>query len=172
MNWEVEYIKKLMGWCPNAKASEIRSQISPTNFEANDRSGGEKGDRPGREKTPIKRNSKQFLFSFFVSICIIIAGIASTIMESLMNFVFVLMGFGLLLDTLSKSETNAKLSKTMSICSTILSSAMCLGLYFYFKSSGSLATAKLFALFGIFIAILAIYSTISTVRKKAYEEAF
>ncbi|AKB34512.1 hypothetical protein MSSIH_3822 [Methanosarcina siciliae HI350] len=172
MNWEVEYIKKLMGWCPNAKASEIRSQISPANFEANDRSGGEKGDRPGREKTPIKRNSKQFLFSFFVSICIIIAGIASTIMESLMNFVFVLMGFGLLLDTLSKSETNAKLSKRMSICSTILSSAMCLGLYFYFKSSGSLVTAKLFALFGIFIAILAIYSTISTVRKKAYEEAF
>ena len=38
----LEYIKKLMGWCPNAKASEIRSLNNPASFEAYDQSGGEK----------------------------------------------------------------------------------------------------------------------------------
>ncbi|WP_292389080.1 DUF1673 family protein [Methanosarcina sp. UBA5] len=42
MNREAKYIKKLMGWCPNAKASEVGSQIIPANFEEYDRSGGEK----------------------------------------------------------------------------------------------------------------------------------
>ncbi|MFY1113052.1 MAG: DUF1673 family protein [Methanosarcinaceae archaeon] len=172
MNLNTEYIKKLMGWCPYAKTTGVGPRLSPDNFEANDRSGGEKGDRPGREKTPIKRNSKQFLISFFVSICIIIAGTASTIMESLMNFVFVLMGFGLLLDTLSKSETNAKSSKLMSICSIVFWSAMCFGLYFHFKSSGSIVTAKLFVLFGIYGAAKAIYSTVPIFRKSTRGEAF
>jgi hypothetical protein len=35
-------IKRLMGWCPNAKASEAGSQIIPANFEEYDRSRGEK----------------------------------------------------------------------------------------------------------------------------------
>jgi chromosome condensin MukBEF MukE localization factor len=38
----LEYIKKLMGWCPNAKITETRSRTSPANFETYDRSGGEK----------------------------------------------------------------------------------------------------------------------------------
>ncbi len=88
-------------------------------------------------------------------------------MESFMNFVFVLMGFGLLLDTLSKSETNAKSSKLMSICSVVFWSAMCFGLHFYFKSSGSIVTAKLFVLFGIYGAAKAIYSTVPIIRKRA-----
>ncbi len=38
----LEYIKKLMGWCPNAKMLETGPQNIPANFEAYDRSGGEK----------------------------------------------------------------------------------------------------------------------------------
>lgn len=42
----LEHIKKLMGWCPNAKASEIRSWDNPANFEIYDQSGGEKARYP------------------------------------------------------------------------------------------------------------------------------
>jgi hypothetical protein len=38
----MEYIKKLMGWCPNAKTVEIGSRISPANFEDYNQSKGEK----------------------------------------------------------------------------------------------------------------------------------
>lgn len=161
-----------MEWCPYAKTTGVDPRISPDSFEANDRSGEEKGDRPGREKIPIKRNSKQFLFQFFGSICIIIAGTASTIMESLTNFYLVLMGLGFLLDALSRSETDAKLSKLMSICSYVLWSAMCFGMYFHFKSSGSIVTAKLFVLLGTYGAAKAIYSTIPIFRKRNHGEAF
>lgn len=166
----LDQIKKLMGWCPYAKNVGTGPRLSPNNFEANDRSGG--SDRPRGERIKIKRNSKQFLFQFFVSICAIIAGTASTIMESLMNFYLVLMGFGLLLDALSKSETNAKLSKLMSICSYVFWSAMCFGVYFHFKSSGSVVTAKLFVLLGVYGAVKAIYSTVSIYKKDPHKEAF
>lgn len=43
MTLTLEYIKKLIGWCPNAKTAETGSLISLSNFEAYDRSGGEKG---------------------------------------------------------------------------------------------------------------------------------
>ncbi|AKB42379.1 DUF1673 domain-containing protein [Methanosarcina vacuolata] len=42
MSLRVENIKKLMGWCPNAKALEPETRISSANFAANDQSGGEK----------------------------------------------------------------------------------------------------------------------------------
>ncbi|AKB30614.1 hypothetical protein MSSIT_3895 [Methanosarcina siciliae T4/M] len=42
----LEYIKKLSGWCPYAKASEIRPQIIPANFEEYDQSRGEKARSP------------------------------------------------------------------------------------------------------------------------------
>ena len=42
MNLNTEYIKKLMGWCPNAKKLEAGPRISPANFEAYDQSGEEK----------------------------------------------------------------------------------------------------------------------------------
>jgi hypothetical protein len=42
----LEYIKKLMGWCPNAKIIETGSRISPVDFEAYDQSRGEKARIP------------------------------------------------------------------------------------------------------------------------------
>jgi len=42
-----EYIKKLMGWCPNAKTAEAGPRISSVNFEAPASSGGEKVRSPG-----------------------------------------------------------------------------------------------------------------------------
>jgi hypothetical protein len=167
-----DQIKKFMGWCPYAKNVGAGPRLSPENFEANDRSGGEKGDRPGREKTPIKRNSKKFIILFFGSVCIIITSIAATMMESLMDFPLVLMGFGLLLFILSISETNVKTSKLLSIWSDIFGSAMCFGVYFYFKSSGSVLTAKLFVLLGVYGAAKAIYSTVSIYKKGPHKEAF
>ncbi|AKB23660.1 hypothetical protein MSMTP_0191 [Methanosarcina sp. MTP4] len=41
-----EQIKKLMGWCPNAKTAEAGPRISSVNFEAYDRSGEEKARSP------------------------------------------------------------------------------------------------------------------------------
>jgi hypothetical protein len=38
----LEYIKKLMGWCPNAKASQKESRTISDHFEAYDQSRGEK----------------------------------------------------------------------------------------------------------------------------------
>jgi hypothetical protein len=43
---KAENIKKLMGWCPNAKMTETGSRISDANFEAFDLSGGEKARNP------------------------------------------------------------------------------------------------------------------------------
>ncbi|MEA1866105.1 MAG: hypothetical protein U9N46_13120 [Euryarchaeota archaeon] len=120
-------------------------------------------------KTTIKRDSKRFLFLFFSSICVIMGSIAVTMMDSLMNFFLVLMGVGSLLFTLSISETDAKSSELLSICSSVFVSAACFGVYFYFKSSGSIVTAKLFVLFGIFIAAAAIYSTVSIFRRRSPE---
>jgi len=47
VNLNTEYIKKLMGWCPNAKTLETGSRISPPNFEAYVQSEGEKARNPG-----------------------------------------------------------------------------------------------------------------------------
>lgn len=46
MSLKVENIKKLMGWCPNAKASESRRNVSFENFDSDipDRARGESGD--------------------------------------------------------------------------------------------------------------------------------
>jgi len=46
VNREAKYIKKLMGWCPNAKTFETGSRISSVNFELYDQSGGEKARSP------------------------------------------------------------------------------------------------------------------------------
>jgi hypothetical protein len=46
MTVSLRYIKKLMGWCPNVKTTEIGSHISPSHFETNDRSRGEKANSP------------------------------------------------------------------------------------------------------------------------------
>lgn len=52
MNEFTKSIKRLMGWCPNAKASDAGSQIIPVNFEVYDRSGGEKA---GNNLSHMKR---------------------------------------------------------------------------------------------------------------------
>ncbi|WP_440953826.1 DUF1673 family protein [Methanosarcina sp. Mfa9] len=51
MNVFAKSIRKLMGWCPNAKTLENNPWTNPDNFETCDRSGGEKDDRSGGEKT-------------------------------------------------------------------------------------------------------------------------
>lgn len=45
MNREAKYIKKLMGWCPNARAHETRQNVSFENLNSDipDRAGGENG---------------------------------------------------------------------------------------------------------------------------------
>jgi len=52
MNVFTKSIRKIMGWCPNAKALETGSQTVPANFEAYDRSGGEKA---GNNLSRMKR---------------------------------------------------------------------------------------------------------------------
>ncbi len=59
MNREAEYIKKLMGWCPNARTSEARRNVSLENFNSDipERAGKENGDliNPGwLRKTSIQ----------------------------------------------------------------------------------------------------------------------
>jgi hypothetical protein len=52
MNVFTKSIRKIMGWCPNAKALETGSQNIPANFEIHDRSGGEKA---GNNLSRMKR---------------------------------------------------------------------------------------------------------------------
>jgi len=59
VNREAEYIKKLMGWCPNARTSEARRNVSLENFNSDipERAGKENGDliNPGwLRKTSIQ----------------------------------------------------------------------------------------------------------------------
>jgi hypothetical protein len=46
VNWKVEYIKKLMGWCPNTRAQEARQHVNFENFNSDisDRARGENKD--------------------------------------------------------------------------------------------------------------------------------
>ena len=52
MNVFIKSIRRLMGWCPNAKALETGSQVIPANIEVYDRSGGEK---PGNNLSRMKK---------------------------------------------------------------------------------------------------------------------
>jgi len=40
VNWEAEFIKKIMGWCPNAKTFETQHSIHPEYLEANNQARG------------------------------------------------------------------------------------------------------------------------------------
>lgn len=60
MNLNTEYIKKLMGWCPNARASEARRHVNFENLEGvPERAKGESGDlkKPGW----LRKTSTYFL---------------------------------------------------------------------------------------------------------------
>ena len=68
MSLKVEYIKKLMGWCPNAKAHEARRNIDLENFDSNvpDRARGDNSclKNPGW----LQRESNQILlFAIFLT---------------------------------------------------------------------------------------------------------
>lgn len=68
MNWEAEYIKKLMGWCPNAKTLETQYPTHPEYFSANTRArGGDSGDpvNPGWFR---KLSSKFLLVDSFLTL--------------------------------------------------------------------------------------------------------
>lgn len=117
----------------------------------------------------IKRNSKEFLILFSGVVCILIAGIAATILESVMEFFLVLIGVSLLLFILSISETDSKLAKLMKTGSNIVLGAAFFSLYFYLNASGSILTAKLFLILGILVIITATYSIVSTLRRSHHE---
>lgn len=74
MNWEAKYIKKLMGWCPNAKANEARKLINLENFDSNtpDRARGENEnlENPGWLR---KTSTRVLLLSILFTLVYILA---------------------------------------------------------------------------------------------------
>ena len=74
MSLKVEFIKKLMGWCPNVRAHEARKHINLENFESNvpDRAGGENGDmkNPGWLRKASTRTL--LVYTFFTIICLLV----------------------------------------------------------------------------------------------------
>ncbi|MCD4846163.1 MAG: hypothetical protein K8R25_16930 [Methanosarcinales archaeon] len=106
----------------------------------------------------IKRGSKTHLFLFFGSIFIILGGVVATIVESIGSFGLVLLGFGLLFFTFSLSEVEKKSFEVLSDCSDVfMIAAIFWTSYFYFLN-GKIITSKLFALAGILILFLTLYS--------------
>ncbi|MCC4770607.1 DUF1673 family protein [Methanosarcina sp. DH2] len=61
----LEYIKKLMGWCPNAKKLEAVNQNSFSNFEAYDQSGKEKSNVSKASDKHSRLDIQLFLLPFF-----------------------------------------------------------------------------------------------------------
>jgi len=59
MNVLIKNIRKLLGWCPNAKTLETESRISSANFESYDQSRGEKARNP-EISSHISRLSSRF----------------------------------------------------------------------------------------------------------------
>ncbi|AKB38914.1 hypothetical protein MSSAC_4324 [Methanosarcina siciliae C2J] len=75
MNLKVENIKKLMGWCPNARASEARRNVSLENFDSDipDRAKGKNEDlkSPGWLRKVSNRtllNYTVFTFVYFLEL--------------------------------------------------------------------------------------------------------
>ena len=67
MTMTLKFIKKLMGWCPNAKTVEVRSRISPANFEEYDQSKGEKSRNPKVTSLFSRLYIRFFLPTFFLT---------------------------------------------------------------------------------------------------------
>ncbi|MCC4767965.1 DUF1673 family protein [Methanosarcina sp. DH1] len=68
MSLKVEYIKKLMGWCPNAKAYEARQHANLESFDSDipDRARGENGDL--KDPGWLRKESNQILlFDIFLT---------------------------------------------------------------------------------------------------------
>lgn len=62
-----DQIKKLMGWCPNAKALETGPRISSANFEANDQSEGEKAKNPTVPSQHSRLDTQLLLLPIFLT---------------------------------------------------------------------------------------------------------
>ena len=74
MNLNTKYIKKLMGWCPNVRASEARQQSNLENFASDipERAGKENGD-PKNLGWFRKASTRPFLiYTFFTLIYLLI----------------------------------------------------------------------------------------------------
>jgi len=67
MNVFIESIRRLMGWCPNAKVLETGSQNIPANFEVYDRSEGEKARSPEVSGKHSRLDTQLLLLPFFFS---------------------------------------------------------------------------------------------------------
>lgn len=65
MSLKVENIKKLMGWCPNAKKLETGPRISSANFETYGRSGEEKARSPEVSGKHSRLDTQLLLLPFF-----------------------------------------------------------------------------------------------------------
>jgi len=74
VNLNTEYIKKLMGWCPNVRAHEARQHINLENFNSDipDKAGGENGDmkNPGWLRKASTRTL--LVYTFFTIICLLV----------------------------------------------------------------------------------------------------
>ena len=88
MSWEFRYIKKLMGWCPNAKAHASRKPINFESFESSisSRTGGNDGD----QKNPgwfQKTNIQTFIINTFLTLASLLV-----INQLGVNLLFLLIG--------------------------------------------------------------------------------
>lgn len=74
MNLNTEYIKKLMGWCPNAGAAEARRNVNFENFNSDipERAGKENGDlkNPGWFRKASTRTL--LVYTFFTIIYLLV----------------------------------------------------------------------------------------------------
>jgi hypothetical protein len=89
MNGAGEYIKKLMGWCPNAKAHEARRNVDLENFDSNvpDRARGDNSclKNPGWLQ---KASTRTLLVDVFLTFMYF-----SVLVQLGVNLIFLLVGF-------------------------------------------------------------------------------
>ena len=89
MNWGAKYIRKPMGWCPNARASETRQHINFENFESGipDREKGDNGDQKNPRWLRKLSNYTLFINTLFTLVYIL------AINHLGLNLAFLLAGF-------------------------------------------------------------------------------
>jgi hypothetical protein len=93
MNVFIKSIRKLMGWCPNAKINETGSRISPDNFESYDRSGGEKADRSGGKRASSNFNRMKRIGLLLTSIGAFVSAL-SLVLDSKSTISSLMVGVG------------------------------------------------------------------------------
>ncbi|AKB34508.1 hypothetical protein MSSIH_3818 [Methanosarcina siciliae HI350] len=89
MNGTGEFIKKFMGWCPNARAHETKKYVDLERFELDTPAGagGEGGDMKNPERLR-KASTRILLYGiFFTSVCFLVLN------QTGINPIFLLAGF-------------------------------------------------------------------------------